>query len=86
MADLYEFDYAALTDDHKQMLESMYQTLMRILAIDHMGCQICALHGLGHLHHPLVPEAVTRYLDTHRSEFDHQDRRWIEECRDGTVL
>lgn len=75
--------YATLTNDLTQMAEAIFQTLLKILALDHRGCQWCALHGLGHLHHPLVRDAVQSYLDVHRNELDDADLRWVEACRDG---
>jgi hypothetical protein len=79
-----ENSYSALSPDQKQILEGMYQTLLRILTLNHRGCQWSALHGLGHLHHPRGPEVVQRYLDVHRDELTGQEVRWIESCRDGT--
>jgi hypothetical protein len=67
-ADNYEFDYPGLSSDGKQILEGMYQTLLRILALDHPACQWSAIHGLGHLYHPGVRETVQRYLEVHRSQ------------------
>jgi hypothetical protein len=81
----HDCDYA-LTDDGKHMAEKMYQTLARILALDHRGCQWCALHGLGHLRHPLGRDLVQRYLNVHRSELSEADARWVESCRDGSCL
>lgn len=80
-----EFDYAGLSEDSKQILEAMYQTLRRILALDDRGCQWSALHGLGHLHHPLAHETVQNYLDDHRNELSDEDVQWIEGCRDGHI-
>jgi hypothetical protein len=85
MADGYNCDYAALSADGRQMLEAIYQTLLKILALEHQGCQWSALHGLGHLHHPLCGETVQKYLDTHRNELTVEDVRWIEACRDGAI-
>jgi hypothetical protein len=67
------------------MFESMYQTLLKILALDHPACQWSALHGLGHLRHRLGREAVQNYLDTHRKELTDEDAKWIEGCRDGKI-
>jgi hypothetical protein len=47
------FDYTALSLDLKQAHEAMYLILLKILALDNPACQWSALHGLGHLHHPL---------------------------------
>ena len=79
-------DYSALNGDRKQMAETMYQTLLKILALDHRGCQWCALHGLGHLHHPFVRETVQSYLIVHRNELTDEDVKWVEQCRDGSNL
>jgi hypothetical protein len=79
-----DYDYSGLTDDRKQMAETIYQTLLRILALDHRGCQWCALHGLGHLRHPLVRDTVQGYLNAHRDELSDEDVQWVEECRDGS--
>jgi len=79
-------DYSALNDDQKQLGETMYQTLSRILALNHRGCQWSALHGLGHLHHPLVRETVQNYLDVYRRELSDEDLHWVEACRDGSIM
>jgi len=78
-------NYQKLPTDGKQMFESMYQTLLKILALDHPACQWSALHGLGHLRHRLGREAVQNYLDTHRKELTDEDAKWIEGCRDGRI-
>jgi hypothetical protein len=79
------FDYAGLSEDSKQILEAIYQTLLKILALEHPACQWSALHGLGHLHHPLAPATVQSYLDVHRDELSNDDVQWIEGCRDGQI-
>jgi hypothetical protein len=79
------FDYSALSLDLKQVHEAMYQTLLTILALDHTACQWSALHGLGHLRHPLGREVVQSYLDAHRSGLTDEDVRWVEDCRDGKI-
>ena len=81
----YKFGYLTLTHDQSQMVEIIFQTLAKILALDHRRCQICALHGLGHLYHPSSEKLVQRYLDEHRNEFDAEDIVWIESCRDSSV-
>ena len=81
----YKYGYLILTNDQSQMVETIFQTLSKILALDHRGCQICALHGLGHLYHPSSEQLVQRYLDEHRTEFNAEDVQWIEGCRDSSV-
>lgn len=67
------------------MVETIFQTLAKILALDHRGCQIRALHGLGHLYHPSSEKLVQGNLDEHRSEFSAEGVKWIEDCRDSSV-
>jgi len=82
----YKYGYLTLTNDQSQIVDTIFQTLSKILAIDHQGCQICALHGLGHLYHPSLEKLVQGYLDEHRGEFSAEDVKWIEDCRDSAVL
>ena len=82
----YKYGYSILTSDQSQMVETIFQTLSKILALDHRGCQICALHGLGHLYHPSLEKLVQGYLDKHHSEFSAEDVKWIEDCRDSSAL
>jgi len=77
--------YDALSDDGKRMSDAMYQTLVKTLALSHKACQWSALHGLGHLSHPLGRETVQNYLDIHRNELTDEDLRWVEGCRDGKI-
>jgi hypothetical protein len=81
----YRVDHAVLTSDLKVIQEAILRTLIRILAIDHSGCQISALHGLGHLHHPRVQEIVQNFLAAHRAEFNDDDLAWIEDCAVGKI-
>jgi len=81
----YKFGHATLTPNQSQIVETIFLTLSRILAIDHRSCQICALHGLGHLYHASSEQLVQRYLDEHRNEFNAEDIRWIEGCRDNSI-
>ena len=57
--------------------------MLKILVLDHPACHWSALHGLGHLNHPLVRETVQSYLDSHRDELTAEDVRWLDGCRDG---
>jgi len=51
----------AINEDARKVLDTMFDTLIRILKLPDRGCQICALHGLGHLRHPGVPAAIDQY-------------------------
>jgi hypothetical protein len=85
IADNYRRDYSALSNDWKRVVDTMHITLSRILGLDHHGCQVCALHGFGHLHHPSVGEIVQRYIEVHRHEINQDELHWVEQCRDGSV-
>jgi hypothetical protein len=85
MADDYKEDYSGLSNDGKQVAEAMYQTLLKILALNHPACQWSALHGLGHLYHPRVRETVQSYLSVHRDELSDQDAKWVEDCGNGSI-
>jgi hypothetical protein len=85
MADDYKCDYSELSDDGKRLVEAMYLTLLNILALPHPGCQWSALHGLGHLHHPLRWSAVESYLNVHRNELSDEDAQWVEDCGNGSI-
>jgi hypothetical protein len=79
-------DVAALTGEQKALLDEMFDTLSRILALPDWRTQACALHGLGHLHHPGVRDRVQRFLDENRAELSPEGIAWVERCRDGTVM
>lgn len=76
--------YDQLWDDERSIFETMFDTLVRILQVD--GVQNCALHGLGHLHHPQVPTVVQKFIDDHRPDTSEEGLKWLEQCRDGTVM
>jgi hypothetical protein len=82
----YKYGYRTLTADENRVIDSIYHTLEKILAIDHWGCQQCALHGLGHLWHPSMEALVQGFLDEHRSEISDEDARWIEGCRESSIV
>ncbi len=79
-------DFAALTDEEKLTAETIFLTLLKILAIDNVSCQWAALHGFGHLHHPSAARIVQEYLDAHRAELDEEDVQWVESSRDGCCI
>jgi hypothetical protein len=79
----YRGDASKLDSESRVLLDVVFETLKRILELPDTETQRCALHGLGHLHHPEVHETVQHYIDANKSEFD---LAWLEQCRDGTVL
>jgi hypothetical protein len=79
-------DVSALDAESRRLLDEMFETLKQILALSDERTQGYALHGLGHLHHPSVPETVQRFIDNHKAKLTEEGLRWIEACRDGTVM
>lgn len=77
--DLQESSEIALCD-------AAFDILKQILDTKSEPCEICALHGLGHLHHPQVSSVVQSYIDQNRQKIDPEFMQWLERCRDGTVL
>ena len=81
-----EGDVAALNREQRALLDAMFETLSKILALFDERTQGYALHGLGHLHHPSVPQLVQQFLDRHRHKMTPSSIRWVEMCRDGIVM
>jgi hypothetical protein len=76
-------DASKLDAESRLVRDVLFETLTRILAIPNRSCQQSALHGLGHLYHPLVHHAVQRFIDTNPTGFS---LKWLEQCRDCNVL
>lgn len=79
-------DVVSLNTEQRSLLDSMFETLSKILSLSDARTQEFALHGLGHLHHPGVRDLVQRFLDEHREDFTPEGIDWVERCRDGTVM
>jgi hypothetical protein len=79
-------DVANLDAESRRLLDVMFETLAKILALPDARTQNYALHGFGHLHHPAVRETVQVYIENHKNELTAERLSWIEQCRDGIVL
>lgn len=79
-------DVSKLDTESLLLLDVMFETLKRILDLPDPRTQRYALHGLGHLHHPAARETVQKFINSHKTDLTEEDLRWIEECRDGTVM
>jgi hypothetical protein len=79
-------EVAKLDSNSRALLDAMFEALQRILELPDRRTQRFALHGLGHLHHPGVPELVQKYIDDHKGEFTQDGVQWLERCRDGRVM
>jgi hypothetical protein len=79
-------DASKLDSDSRTILDAMFDTLKQILELPDLRTQGYALHGLGHLHHPGVRALVQQYINVHKREFAPDQLKWVESCRDGTVM
>ena len=75
-----------LDPESRLLLDVMFETLKRTLELPDPVSRDCALHGFGHLSRPDVRETVQQFIDAHQSELTGDRLRWVEACRDGTVL
>lgn len=78
--------YDRPSSDAKQIVDAIFDTLLKILALDHPACQWSALHGLGHSGHPQAHDAVQEYLRLHRHELSEEDAEWMERCGEGKII
>ena len=76
-------DATKLDPESMLVLDALFETLVRILAIPNRASQLSALHGLGHLYHPKVHDTVQRFIDANPTGFS---LKWLEQCRDCNVM
>jgi hypothetical protein len=79
------YDISVLDGDERAVVDTAFETLTRVLSLPDLTSQVAALHGLGHLHHPGVSDAVQGYIDKHRGEFTPERLDWIQRCKDGRI-
>jgi hypothetical protein len=79
-------EMSKLDSDSRALLDAMFETLGRILELPDRKTQKYALHGLGHLHHPGVHKLVQKYTDDNRADLTDDGLKWMEHCRDGSVI
>lgn len=71
----------------KELVDAALETLSDLIEHEDERVQFAALHGLGHLDHPLRAATVHHWMDRNGiSILPAEERRWYEECRDGTVM
>jgi hypothetical protein len=79
----YRGDYSKLDEESRIVVDEMFETLKLILSLPNHECQRAALHGLGHLDHPQVPQFVQGLIDSGSTELSLKS---LEDCRDGKLL
>lgn len=84
--DSIEISIDDLSADGRDILDAMLETLLQIAVLDDDRTMSYALHGLGHLRHPEGSAWLQRFIDDHRDDFDEESIKWLEQCRDGTVM
>lgn len=81
-----EGDISRLGPDSKGLMDTMFESLRRILELPDDKAQSAALHGLGHLHHPEVKLLVQGYIDGCAKGWTEEHLQWVKQCRDGAVM
>jgi len=81
-----EGEVSKLNSNSRALLDAMFETLQRILELPDRRTQKFALHGLGHVHHPGVRDLVQKYINDNRADLTDDGLKWMEQCRDGTVM
>jgi hypothetical protein len=62
----------------------IFETLCRILRLDSRECQKSALHGLGHLNHPLTGQTIEAYLNENPT-MDEELKGYAVKCIKGEI-
>lgn len=78
--------YELLSEEDRRLVDAMFETLVEIFKLDDDTTKSCALHGLGHLHHPGVRAVVQEYIDAQSPGLAPDAIKWLEGCRDGRIM
>jgi hypothetical protein len=70
--------------DSRLVFDKCTEILSNILALGGRACELCALHGFGHLGTLSAQQAIQSYLNAH-PELNAEDRGWVELCKRGSV-
>jgi hypothetical protein len=71
-------------DKDAQAQQAIFETLSRILKLDSRECQKSALHGLGHLNHPLTEKTIESYLNENPM-IDGESKEYANKCMKGEI-
>jgi hypothetical protein len=71
-------------DKDAEAQQAIFETLCRILKLDSRECQKSALHGLGHLNHPLTAQTIEAYLNDNRM-IDGELKEYAIKCIKGEI-
>jgi hypothetical protein len=79
-------NYSELGDEARRLCDTIFEILVKILQLAERVFHSCALHGLGHLHHPGVRQVIQDYIDANLGELSSGGLLWLEQCRGGTNM
>lgn len=65
--------------------DAMFRTLSKILSLESETCQLAALHGLGHLHHPDTTNLVASYIEA-RPSLSKEMREYAIAASESKIL
>jgi hypothetical protein len=72
-------------EEHRRIQDTMFHTLVRILALDSEICQVAALHGLGHLRHPDTKKVIEDFMKRHPNLTEKQID-YCNNCITGHIM
>jgi hypothetical protein len=78
------WDPLIVDDKDLRTQQAIFQTLCRILKLESRECQKAALHGLGHLNHPLTKQTIEAYLNQN-SMIDGELKEYAIKCIEGEI-
>jgi len=81
-----KLQYSDLAQEDREIIDCIFETLCSILLLDDEKAQYFALHGLGHSKHPGARLIVQDYINNSAGDWEPDGVRWLESCRDGTVM
>jgi hypothetical protein len=71
-------------DTDVEFQQAIFETLCRILNLESRECQRAALHGLGHLNHPLTEQTIEAYLNENPM-IDEELKEYAIKCITGEI-
>jgi hypothetical protein len=74
-----------LEDPTGRIQGAIFDTLVKILALDSEFCQVAALHGLGHLGHPDTERVIKDFMKKH-PELTEKQIDYCNNCITGDIL
>ena len=80
----YRNNGVAENEDSRNVQNTAFETLRRILKIESISCQVAALHGLGHVRHPETASVINKYL-IQNPHLSKRIQDYAKGCIEGTM-